>query len=116
MDILEEPHPLAYSTSWSTQGMGGPNSPYSSFPTSSAGDLLSSFAPDHSGLASEFSDSGSAGSDTFNDVEIGFNDLTSSPTVPTPMNRRGIPNSRPQFGRSRSYPHGRFGTYNFSSL
>ncbi|KAG4419396.1 hypothetical protein IFR04_007447 [Cadophora malorum] len=109
MDIVEEAHPLAYSSSWSTQNIGGPGSPYSSFPTTSAGDLLSSFASDHSGLASGFSDPGSARSDTFNEADMAYNDLTSSPTAPAPISRRGAPNSRPQFGRSRSYPHGRFG-------
>ncbi|PVH84517.1 hypothetical protein DL98DRAFT_584592 [Cadophora sp. DSE1049] len=109
MDILEEAHPMAYSPSWSTQNIRGSGSTYSSFPTTSAGDLLSSFASDHSVLASGFSDPGSARSDTFNEAEIEFKDLTSSPTVPVPINRRAAPNSRPQFGRSRSYPHGRFG-------
>ncbi|KAK0116906.1 hypothetical protein ONS96_012752 [Cadophora gregata f. sp. sojae] len=109
MDIVEEAHPLAYSPSWSTQNIGGPGSPYTSFPTTSAGDLLSSFASDHSGLPSGFSDPGSARSETFNEADIAYKDLTSSPTVPASINRRGASNSRPQFGRSRSYPHGRFG-------
>ncbi|XMA13662.1 hypothetical protein WAI453_006453 [Rhynchosporium graminicola] len=108
MDIPEAPHPLAYSPSWSPQHDKGPSSPYSSLPTSSEGDLLPSFAPDHSGLPSGFSDPGSTRSETFNEAEVGIRNLKSLQTVPAPKARRG-PTSRPQFNRSRSYPHGSLG-------
>ncbi|KAH7356771.1 hypothetical protein BKA65DRAFT_592326 [Rhexocercosporidium sp. MPI-PUGE-AT-0058] len=109
IDVLEEAHPLAYSSSWNTQSIGGPDSPYSSFPISSAGDLLSSFAPDHSGLASGLSDPASARSNTLTKAEIEFKDLSSPPTAPVPLILRGSASSRPQCGRSRSYPNGTFG-------
>ncbi|PVH68489.1 hypothetical protein DL98DRAFT_215876 [Cadophora sp. DSE1049] len=108
MDVWEGRHPQAYSPSWnSPTSINSPDGSFLSFQSSNAGELMSSFAPDHSELHTGFSDPGSTRSETLNS-ESDLQDLTSAPILPVPV-RRGGPIARPQFGRSRSYPHGRFG-------
>ncbi|PBP19042.1 hypothetical protein BUE80_DR010101, partial [Diplocarpon rosae] len=109
MDGLEDRYPMEYSPAWSspTNSVSGPDGSFQACPTSSAGDLLSSFAPDHSGLPSEFSGPGSTRNDGFS-ADSGVSNVTSAPFIPVPV-RSGGSASRPEFVRSRSYPHGRFG-------
>ncbi|KAI9048537.1 hypothetical protein LZ554_007370 [Drepanopeziza brunnea f. sp. 'monogermtubi'] len=97
-------HPLAYSCSMlpQTGSATGPGGLFWSFPTSSAGDLPLSFASGQSGLRSGFSDPRRMNPETFIS-EPDFQNITNAPVIASP-NRRGGPLSRPQFGRSRSYP------------
>ncbi|CAL3967577.1 unnamed protein product [Diplocarpon coronariae] len=105
-DGLEDQFPMRYSPGWSSPSISvtGPGGSLPTYPASSAGDLLSSFAPDHSGLPAEFSDLGSTRNDTFNS-DSGVPNVTNAPLIPVPVRRGGFA-SRPEFARSRSYPHG----------
>ncbi|CZT44137.1 uncharacterized protein RSE6_04266 [Rhynchosporium secalis] len=99
-DILTEPHPLVYSPNWSgQQHIEEMSSPYLSHPQSSAGDLLSPYAPDPSGLPSGFSDPGSGRSQTFNQAEVGLRDVMNPQPVPDPMPQR-CHSPRPQVSRT----------------
>jgi hypothetical protein len=102
-----------YTPQWNTQNTlsGG----YSPYPTTSAGDLLSSLVPDYSNLNTRYPASSTSGVDSFNVSAIPTNVI--NPPAPTtsssiPRNRSSSYNSRPNFGRSRSYPNGRLGMPN----
>jgi hypothetical protein len=109
-DMIDSPY--SYSPQWfSSPGRSSlSSSPYT---VSSAGELISSLAPDYSSLEYGFSDPGSARSDTFSS-NLPIGDMSGTPPQIIPaINRRGMPfNPRPHFGRSRSYPNGRLGKGN----
>ncbi|CZR59834.1 uncharacterized protein PAC_09728 [Phialocephala subalpina] len=106
IDMIDSPY--SYSPQWSSPGRSSLSS--SPFTVSSAGELITSLAPDYSMTEYGFSDPGSARSDTLS-PSLPMADMGSTPPQVTPaINRRAMPfNPRPHFGRSRSYPNGRLG-------
>ncbi len=114
MDTLEERNPLAYSPSWNPAApTNTPGGPFLSFPSSRAGDLPSTIAPNRSGLHSGLSNPKNVRSEIFNS-DLGFQDVTHAPMIAVPA-RQGGPNSRPQFDQSRSHPHGTYGSCKLES-
>lgn len=119
MEVLGQSPTYQYTPQWSTQNTFSVSSgTYSPYPTSSAGDLLSSLVPDYSGLNAGYSNPSTSSVETFNagvslaDVTAPLPSIVSSNSA---RNRGPGYGSRPNFGRSRSYPNGRLGQSAYQS-
>jgi hypothetical protein len=110
MEVLGQPNQYQYTPQWSTQNqLSGAFSPY---PTSSAGDLLSTMVPDYSSINTRFSGPSTTRVETFAaavTLAEGTSAVPSVVSLSAPRNRGLGYSSRPSFGRSRSYPNGRLG-------
>jgi hypothetical protein len=112
MNALREPRVYSYAQPWSRSSSSCMTSAFSTFiPLMSAGDLWTT-VPAYSASNSEFSTAGSSRSDSFSS-DNGFSAAAAAggPLASAPTGRPGMmrPGSRPQFGRSISYPYGSMG-------
>ncbi len=112
MEVLDQPQPYTYTPQWSTQN--ALTSLLSPYPTSRAGDLLSSLIPDYSSPNTRYSSPSSSRKVTYSTsvspAEIP-NPLPSMVSTASSRPRGSGYNPRPNVGRSRSYPNSRLGTF-----
>jgi hypothetical protein len=110
MNALREPRLYSYAQPWSRSSLSSITSAMSgSIPLTSAGDLWTT-VPAYSTSNSEFSIVGISTSDPFSS-DTGFSAAAAAGGPLAPPTRPGLmpAGSRPQFGRSISYPHGSLG-------
>jgi hypothetical protein len=110
MSALREPRLCSYAQPWSRSSPSSiPSALSGSIPLTSAGDLWTT-VPAYSTSNSEFSTAGSSMSDSFSS-DTGFSAAASAGGPLAPPTRPGLMpvGSRPQFGRSVSYPYGGLG-------
>ncbi|KAE9378157.1 hypothetical protein N431DRAFT_366476 [Stipitochalara longipes BDJ] len=110
MNALREPRHYSYAQPWSRSSPNSMTSALSgSIPLTNAGDLWTT-VPAYSASNSEFSTAGSSRSDSFSS-DAGFSAAAAAGGPLAPPTRPGMlrAGSRPQFGRSISYPYGGLG-------
>jgi len=110
LNALREPRLYSYVQPWSRPSPSSMTSVLSgSIPSTSAGDLWTT-VPAYSASNSEFSTAGSSRSDSFSpDTDFSAAAAAGGPLAPPTRPGMLRAGSRPQFGRSISYPYGSLG-------